>query len=381
MPTADDLFDPSVVHDIYLTVSWRDFQELRDRYREDTYYPADLRWRDQEVRNVGIRSRGLGSRSPVKPGLRVDFDRYSMSQEFLGLKSLVLDNLTQDASMIKERVTMLMFGEMGIPAPREVHARVFINNEYLGLYAIVESVDKKFLKRHFNENDGYLHEFKPAGAYGFEYLGEQLEAYAKFFEPKTHENDSMFALYRPIREMTWAFGESSDANFVALSGEHLDLKRFLTHVAVETFVAEYDGLLGAWGMNNFYMYRFEEKTLSTLLPWDKDNTFRAVDFDIWSNVDSNVLMKRALREPVLREAYVDALRRCAQLALRPAEPAGGGEGWLERQIRFMYSQIKGPADADTNKPFDKERFEDDIAKLLEFSRARAAYVLREIERR
>jgi hypothetical protein len=132
-------------------------------------------------------------------------------------------------------------------------------------------------------------------------------------------------------------------------------------------------------MNNFYLYRFEDKTLSTLVPWDKDNTFRAIDSDVWSNVDSNVLMKRALRDPGLRAIYLDALRRCAELALRPAE--GGGEGWLERQIRFMYAQIKSAVEADTNKPFTKERFEDDIAKLLEFSRGRAAYVLREVERR
>ena len=39
--------------------------------------PADVTWNGITVHNVGIRSRGLGSRSSTKPGLRVDFDRYN----------------------------------------------------------------------------------------------------------------------------------------------------------------------------------------------------------------------------------------------------------------------------------------------------------------
>ena len=57
--------------------------------------------------------------------------------------------------------------------------------------------------RTLNENDGYLYEFTHTDPYGFEYLGSELEKYAEFFEPKTHENDSMASLYRPIRELAW----------------------------------------------------------------------------------------------------------------------------------------------------------------------------------
>jgi spore coat protein CotH len=155
-PSANDLFDPTVIQELHLTVNSRDWVQLKEEFREDTYYLADVRWRDKVVRNAGIRSRGRGTRSGSKPGLRVDFNRYSAGQEFLGLKSIVLDNFLQDPSMIRERIAMLLFEEMGIRAPRETHARLFVNNEYVGLYAIVESVDKHFLERQFGEDDGYL---------------------------------------------------------------------------------------------------------------------------------------------------------------------------------------------------------------------------------
>ena len=85
--TSDDLFNPDVLQRIDLWLNSSDWAKLKAAFQENTYYPADVTWNGQTVRNVGIRSRGLGSRSSTKPGLRVDFDRYSSGQQFLGLKS------------------------------------------------------------------------------------------------------------------------------------------------------------------------------------------------------------------------------------------------------------------------------------------------------
>ena len=89
--TQDDLFNDSAVQDLQLTVSSRDWEALKAHADENTYYAADLRWRGVTVRNVGIRSRGASTRNGVKPGLRVDMNRY-VDQSFLGLRALVLDN-------------------------------------------------------------------------------------------------------------------------------------------------------------------------------------------------------------------------------------------------------------------------------------------------
>ena len=391
--TADDFFNRETVEEIRLTVNTRDWAELKARYMENRYYLADLRWRDQVVRNVGIRSRGTGSRSSAKPGLRVDFDRYSSAQEFLGLKSVVLDNLTQDPSMLKERVMMRFFNEMGIAAPRVVNVRLFVNNEYVGLYGLVESIDKRFLKQQFGENDGYLFEFHYTDRYGFEYLGADLEKYAEFFEPKTHEYDSMAALYYPIKEMAWTISESPDSMFASAITEYLDLRTFLTYLAVENFLADNDGLLGAWGMNNFYLYRFEGKTRSQLIPWDKDSSFWETTYDIRTNIDANILTRRVLIETALENQYLDALRQCAELALRPPEPEpqdgeeqpdksiAAGPGWLEREVNFVYAQIRPFALQDDVKPYSNDRFEEEVTKVQEFSRSRSHYVKREAEKR
>ena len=91
---------------------------------------------------------------------------------------------------------MRFFTEMGIPAPRVVHARLFVNNTFAGLYTVVESIDKDFLKRTLNENDGYLYEFTHTDPYGFVYLGSELVNYAEFFVPRTCGRSSRMRRWR-----------------------------------------------------------------------------------------------------------------------------------------------------------------------------------------
>src|SRR6478609_9486413 len=86
LASSDDLFNDASVHDIEIRVNDRDWQTLKANYLDDTYYPADIAIDDVVVRNIGIKSRGSGSRSGVKPGLKVDFGHYVSDQQFFGLK-------------------------------------------------------------------------------------------------------------------------------------------------------------------------------------------------------------------------------------------------------------------------------------------------------
>ena len=112
-----------------------------------------------------------------KPGLRIDFNRYSSGQRFLGLASLVLDNLVTDPALVRERVSMAFFARLGQPASRESFARVYINDVYQGVYALVEPVDGDFLARALGEKSGYLFERHFRQPYYGEDLGDDPTAY------------------------------------------------------------------------------------------------------------------------------------------------------------------------------------------------------------
>lgn len=381
---ADAFFDDAVLHEIRLTINTKDWQSLKDNYLDNTYYPCDFRWGGHVARNIGIRSRGTGSRSGVKPGLRVDFDRYVTEQKFLGLKSFVLRNNTQDASNMHERLSMLLFRKMNLLAPREAHTKLYINNQYAGLYSIVESVDKPFLKRMLNEDDGYLYKYDyptDGTPYFFEDRGSNPTAYVPLpFKPETHEADP-----RPEVVAQWiqTVNQASDAAFRISVADYLDFRKFLQHVAVETFVTDLDGFVGDYGTNNFYLYRYVNRNLFTFIGWDKSEAFKGGPTrSIWQNIRNvpanrqNRLLARVLAYRDLYDFFLDMLLECVRLTSEPTE--GDPRGWLEREIEREYQQIRDAVLADPDKPFTTNDFEDAVNALRAFARDRGGSVTQEV---
>jgi spore coat protein H len=362
---TEDLFAPDRLQELRLFMHANDLRQLRERYLEDTYYPADVQWGGVRVRNVGVRSRGLGSRSQTKPALMIDANRYVSGQEFAGFKSVVLDNLIQDPSFVHERLAMAFFRKMGLAAPRVSFARVFINDEYQGVYGLIESVNGSFLNRTFGDRDGYLFERKFAGAYFAQDLGTP-EAYRAVFPPRTRELEPDALLYAPIRDLFHEVNQPVDGVWRERVERYIDLEQFVTYVAVETFLSEADGVLGFAGMANFYLYRPEGSERHRLIPWDKDRSFSSIDSQVLQHAEENDLFKRVLQVPELRAVYLDAVDRCA---------AAASDGdWLAREITAAADLVRAAAYEDPWKPYANETFDDAIAFLREFARLRPAFV-------
>ena len=219
--TSDDFFDQSALHDIRLIMKEADWAALQAAYLEDTYYRADMQWRDQTVPIVGVRSRGSGSRNPL-----------------------------------------------------------------------------------------------PA---------------------------------------------------------------FVKCLAVDNFLADFDGYLGFWGPNNFYVYRQQGRKDLVFFPWDKDLAFWAPDYDIQQGVANNVLARRALDVPSLYRTYMETLVACARSAMAPVS-ADNATGWLEAEALKEIAQFHDAGLADAQKWFTNERMDDEQQKVLQFARARGPYVLREAQK-
>lgn len=370
-------FDDSIVHDIHLAINSRDWQTLRDNFLTNTYYPADFKWNNVLVRNVGIRSRGTGSRSGAKPGLRLDFDRYTSSQKFLGLKSLVLRNNTQDPSNMHERLSMLLFRQIGLVAPREIYARLFVNNAYAGLYVIVESVDKRFLAASFGDDEGYLYKYDynvEDAAYYLTYRTSNPADYVPHpFKPETHESDPRGDV---IERMIWTVNNATDAGFRTAMSAYVDLTNLVKHVAGEVFVADNDGFLGNWGMNNFYIYRLPASTAFRFINWDKSEAFKdGPDYSIWHNhLDAplparNRLWTRVMAQPDLKTLFLDTLLECASLVEQipaTADPTDT-RGWLAAEVDRQSAMIRAAVQADSTKPYTNEQFEVAVGVTREFA--------------
>jgi spore coat protein CotH len=369
--TTDDLFDESIVQTLQISMNTRDWDTLRANFTSNDFYPADVTWNGLRVRNVGIRSRGLGSRNGVKPGLEVNFAHYSSRGQFLGLRALVLDNLTTDPSMIRERVAMAFYRRLGVPAPRDVHANRSVNGQSMGVYVIVEPVDTVFLQRWLSENTGALYEYHWLTAYFLTFIGEDLDLYRPLFEPRTQETRSTFDLFDPIRELLRTINSAPSDSFRDSVNARLDLDSTLRLIAAEAFVAEWDGILGYAGLNNFYLYRPAASAQARLLPWDADHTFQAADYPLLAGAAENVLMRRMLEDPVLRARYFD-------LVLEAVGAASSGD-WLVNEVTRDYQQIRNAVLADSLKPYSIEEFDRAFAELLTFARTRPTFIRSQVQ--
>lgn len=367
--TATDIFDPAKVNDIRLNFAAGDWERLRATYLEDTYYKAGFQWQSAKVGSIGIRSRGNGSRNSAKPGLKLDFNQYVKDQTFAGFKSIVLDNLVQDRSMMAERLSMELFRKMGIPAPRVAHVRLYVNDKFEGLYTVVEPVDKIFLKTHLGEDSGQLFDYEWNSDYNFEYTGAAGTLYAPApFEPKTNEKSPDLATLVAFIRM---LNETPDDQFAGALTEFLDAEKYLNYLAVETFLADMDGQLGDWGMNNFYLYRSAGKKQFVFLPWDKDVTFSSTTRSVWHNSDRNVLSRRLLAIPAYHDHFTRALQQVMELA-------GGPGGWLDTEINRIKMQIQTDAAIDAIKPYSTGEFYDGVRDLHDFTRFRPQFVRGEL---
>ena len=394
---SDAFFNDAVLQDINLTINTRDWQSLRDHFLDNTYYPCNFTWNGQVVRNIGIRSRGTGSRSGVKPGLRVDFNRYTTDQTFLGLKSFILRNNTQDPSGMRERLSMELFKRMGMVAEREAHARLFINGVYFGLYTLVESPDNAFLQKYLNESAGneYEYSFDNASStpFTFNYLGSDASSYTP--SPFKPENNTLDPQGQILERLFWTINNAGDAVWRASMDEFLDMTKFIRHLAIENFLAEEDGITGDYGPNNFYFYRFVNTNKFMFLPWDKSNTFWASpDYAIFHNIDDgsgtekiwNRLVLRAMKDQELRELYLNTILEAADSILQPpvstaappttpAAPTTPVTGWLESEVTRMADQIRTAEYADRSREvYTDADWDESIRFLTNWAKVRSDIV-------
>ena len=300
------------------------------------------------VLQVGVRSRGDGSRSEEKPGLKVEFDKYVPAQEYYGYKSLVIDNLTQDASFLRERLSFLVFEAMGIAAPRNAFARLTVNGEYWGLFALVEPVSKPFLEARLGEKSGTLFDYEWVFPYDFSWLGpsprptcpclssrRRTKSARRGGRPRRLRRGDQLTRPTPPSSPRWGPGSTSIASSPTWRSR--------------TRIAEGDGIVGDHGLNNFYLYEYGAKNRFVFIPWDKDNTFRSGTWPLYRHLETNVLTRRLTADPAKRQVYADAVVRATSSYVNPR--------WLTPQLETAYQQIRSAVQADTRKPFTNAQFE------------------------
>ena len=162
-PPGQDLFSDGRVRSFRITVEEPALAALQKDNR--AYVRATFTDGSLTLRDVGVHLKGMGSFRPLheKPSFAVKFDRFAPGQVYTGLSKIMLNNASQDGTYLAEAMATQMFRDAGVPASRVAHAFVEFNGRPLGLYVLVEAMNKDFLKQHFRNSKGNLYEAYLAG--------------------------------------------------------------------------------------------------------------------------------------------------------------------------------------------------------------------------
>jgi spore coat protein CotH len=331
----------------------------------DTYVHGTLRYGDEELADVGVRIKGEGSKRKLteKAAFKLKFDAFVDDQTFHGLRRMTLNNMVEDPSFIAERLAFAVFRAAGLPAPRCNSARVRVNGDDFGVYANVESEDKTFLRRWFDDEDGNLYEEAQVDFF----LGNEDQFELETNESKNDRSD-LVALIAAI--------DASDRNegdtFMADVGSELDLAHFLRFSAAEAAVNQWD--MYAYTLfypNNFRIYRDPSQDRFVFLPWGMDmsmkpfrdtgrayiHVFELAHAGDHSDqaVSAGVIFRGCFESAPCKASYADAVAEVADAYDDLDVPALAAR---------YYEQVKPFVYDDPRKEYTNDEFEDAYESLL-----------------
>ena len=230
----------------------------------------------QHLNGIGARYKGNASfnlmRGSLKRNMKIKLDWANKDQNYNSVETLNLNAGGLDPSKLRDVFSYWLFREAGVPAPRTTFAEMTLTipgryeKEHLGLYTIVEQVNKSFLKDRFESKKGLL--MKPEGIASVEYHGDDWRFYAHLYRP-----DSQPSLAQSTRVMEFAnvVNLSNAKQFRDSISSYLDIDGFLRFIAVNALIVNLDTLLAM--PQNYYLHLSKDTNKFVFFPWDLDISF------------------------------------------------------------------------------------------------------------
>lgn len=234
-PPGAELFRDSRVRTFEIEVVGPQLEALKKDNRQ--YVQGTVREGANVLTNVAIHLKGMGSFRPLqdKPSFAVRFDRFAPGQVYSGLSKFLLNNSSQDASYLAEYMSTSLFRDAGLPAARVTHAFVRFNGRDLGLYVLIEAMNKEFLHQHFKSARGNLY-----------------EAYTQDIDQQLDQDSGKPSDQSDRKALVSAVRIADPAQRWSEMHKVLDVDKFISFLALEMFVGHTDGY--AMNRNNYRIY-------------------------------------------------------------------------------------------------------------------------------
>ena len=261
--TAQDLYDTDQVTIIEITFPNDDWhQVLNDFYAagDGERLLATVEINGVSFDSVGVRYRGGGTfdEANAKNPINIKLDHVK-NQDYQGYEVLKLSNGAKDPSWLRE-VLSYEIARNFMEAPKANYSSVYVNGNFLGVYANVESINSKFFSERFlSDPDNPRFEANPS--YDFDEIPSPpfgcLEGHGAALENLGSGDVCYFPHYELQSSTGWAdlkeLVERLENNPDDIGG-FLDADRFTWMCAFNNLLANLDSYLGA-SPRNYFIYK------------------------------------------------------------------------------------------------------------------------------
>ncbi|MFN9200580.1 MAG: CotH kinase family protein [Planctomycetaceae bacterium] len=291
---SDDFFEADTVYRITLRFTETQLERLRTEPR--SYARGTLTVEGEApLTDVAVKLKGAaGSYQELdgKPAFTLNVGKFLKGQEFHRLRKFHLNNSVQDESYTSEWLCASICRDLGLPAPRVAHARVWLNDRDLGMYVLKEGFDRNFLKRNFVHPGGNLYDG------GF---CQEIDAELERDEGRGPDDRA------DLRGLVAACQEPDPVLSAERLAGTLDLPAFYQFMAFELLIAHWDGYCG--NRNNYRIYFDPPSGKAYFLPHGMDQTFGDPEFPLFANLGGLVTEAVWARDEAGRKAYREVVRR------------------------------------------------------------------------
>jgi hypothetical protein len=371
------LFDKKTIGEIRLTLPMKNWSDALDSMR---IYSAGLLSGSVTVDGmkydeVGVRFRGDKSyqtglkRNP----LTIRLNNSNATQNHQGYTTLKLSSALRDPSMVREVLFHEIAGKY-MPSSQASYTKLYVNDEYIGVFINIESIDKQFLTNNYGANNGIF--FKA----GVDYKPEELPTTCRQNTFGSLEFEDNIACYKGNYDLISATGLTELQEFTRILNSEpgkidrfLDIDRTLWMLALNNVMVNLNSYSGNHSVN-YYMYRDENGRFQPV-HWDLNLSFGSykntgggsgsdLDLKELQNLDP-LLHAENPYKPLISQLLKDPLYKKIYLAhIRQINEENFLNGTYEKRAQELQGLIVVPFNDDKYKVYNLEDFQKSLRETV-----------------
>jgi len=296
---SDYIFDQKKLRSYDLILPKSSLEIIDSDPAEEKYVEGMLVFEGDTISPVGIRYKGSvgafvgcvsgpdfsnpsGYKTCTKLSMKVKINWKGRDEKFFNLKKLQFHSQNLDDSKLHERLGYWLFREMGVMAPRSVHARLNINGKFSGVYALTEQIDSQFIDYNFQDKTGNL--YKEVWPIDFKGSIQTDESLLNSLKTNEEANPS-FEIIKSFAEQILESKDEEELKQVIIS--RMDINKIISLIIVDRVIRNDDGPFHWYcdefdncTNHNYYWYEEPSTKRLYLIPWDLDNAFENIVFSL-----------------------------------------------------------------------------------------------------